>query len=568
MAVKEVIELSMSEEWVSERSGWDDIQCGFREYVQNGRDRDIKQAKRLAEWESLHGYKVQANSEYGYEVYSDIPEKPLVGTFWVAYEPKAQRLHFRNMNTVLARNTLLLGKSVDKRDDADMIGGFGSGYKMATLLCTKLGHRVSIQNGTELWTFELKHSKKLQDTVLTATIVSRKLSSWEQKHGARVSIDVENVTMEQFRGMLDRTLFLGVTKQEEDMIMAEMVACNADNFLEVKPTSWDDVKHRILFDERHRGRIYVRGLYHFPVPFKDGQEFGFDFARLEMNEARSAAKPWEFQWELGYLMQAAATADPSVRKRYVQMVRQGHEAAGFVHEGSKVLAEAMLEDLQGEHGQDVVPVADLHTAQKLKSLGVNAVSVPDRVFKVVKAVAPDPHALAQAKANEVARFVDWTELSDQRDADWMNSPRGRYQALHRILISLGQGQFPETDEKTCFQLRLAEFLGSHELVRFKIMRFDGLGDGVKHDVHVVVNKALMENEKQTPRLAGLMMEAIINSEFCQGKDRHLLMGRTFIALSMGDFLDKIPEPLTESELETQQQLLTAVYGKASEAAAG
>jgi len=66
----------------------------------------------------------------------------------------------------LAASTLLLG-CASKADNAEAIGSFGEGYKLALLVLTREGFPVRVLNGTVEWTPVFHHSETFGEEVLT-----------------------------------------------------------------------------------------------------------------------------------------------------------------------------------------------------------------------------------------------------------------------------------------------------------------------------------------------------------------------------------------------------------------
>lgn len=63
----------------------------------------------------------------------------------------------RSRGVILTPETLVLGVT-SKADDADKIGSFGEGYKIALLVLTREGRDVKVVNGALTWTPEFRHN--------------------------------------------------------------------------------------------------------------------------------------------------------------------------------------------------------------------------------------------------------------------------------------------------------------------------------------------------------------------------------------------------------------------------
>ena len=151
---------------------------------------------------------------------------------------KDETLYISNKSSVLERQSLLLGHT-SKQDDDKTIGQFGEGYKIAFLVLTRLGKTVTVYNygAKETWTVNFSKLKKYNyEEVLVVTVDDA--YPWTKVPDNNLTIKVENITPDEYEGLIERTLFLqdGVDSEE---------------------TPYGD----ILFSDQHKGKFFVNGLY-------------------------------------------------------------------------------------------------------------------------------------------------------------------------------------------------------------------------------------------------------------------------------------------------------------------
>ena len=87
------------------------------------------------------------------------------------YDKYTETLRIGNMDGTLTTKTLLLGVS-GKRDDNRTIGTHGEGYKVATVVLTRLGKGVEVYNRSakEVWTARVIKSRRYQTDVVVFDI--------------------------------------------------------------------------------------------------------------------------------------------------------------------------------------------------------------------------------------------------------------------------------------------------------------------------------------------------------------------------------------------------------------
>ena len=177
----------------------------------------------------------------------------------INYNEQEEKLFISNKNSILSVSSLLLGTTT-KENDNKTIGQFGEGYKIALLVLNRLNKEVIIYNygKREVWTSAIVYSKKYKDELLTIYIDKKHI--WQKVPDNNLTIEINNITKEEFEELKNRTLLFN------------------DNIKE-KNTSYG----RILFDEEFKGKIFVNSLYITMIP---KLQYGYDIKPEYINIGR------------------------------------------------------------------------------------------------------------------------------------------------------------------------------------------------------------------------------------------------------------------------------------------
>lgn len=196
-------------------------------------------------------------------------------SFDMVHEPAKNILKFITKGAVLSHKTLLLGLS-DKSGQINMLGKWGEGYKIASLALLRMGKRIRIRTGSELWEPEVAYSKKFGENVLTFNITGSKTMRNE------TIVELLGVSEDEWKSIAHRFLFLG-----------------EHNY---------DIEHSSLGNVllHQKGQIFVDGIY---VCTNEYLEHGYDFqpAQLPLDRDRRVVNYWDVQrltakaWEHLYL---------------------------------------------------------------------------------------------------------------------------------------------------------------------------------------------------------------------------------------------------------------------------
>lgn len=161
-------------------------------------------------------------------------------------------LSISNKSSVLSKKSLLLGYT-SKADDAETIGQFGEGYKLALLVLNRIGKKVTIYNygAKEVWTSKFVKSRKYEGEEVLTIFVEHE-SIWKKIPNANLTIKIEGITPSEYEEIVNRTLLLRS---------------------DIKETLTSDEYGTILLDENQKGLIYVNGLF---VSSIEGLTYGYN----------------------------------------------------------------------------------------------------------------------------------------------------------------------------------------------------------------------------------------------------------------------------------------------------
>lgn len=150
----------------------------------------------------------------------------------------------------LEPKTLLLG-STSKADDAEKIGSFGEGYKLALLVLTREGYPVRLLNGPYEWTPAFVHSEVFGEEVLV--INERRLGSDTQA----VEFQIGNIDAEAEAQVREMCLRM-------QPIMKDVIGVPQGHILPSRP-----------------GKLYVSGLYVCETEMQAGYDVKPEYLQLE-----------------------------------------------------------------------------------------------------------------------------------------------------------------------------------------------------------------------------------------------------------------------------------------------
>ena len=189
----------------------------------------------------------------------------------ITYNEETETIQICNKKSVLEHHTLLLGNT-SKKDDDNTIGMFGEGYKLALLVLTREGKKVTIYNygKREVWTCRFSKLKKY-DYVETLIVEIYTAFSWTKIPNNDLTVQIEGITQEEFETIKENTLML-----KGDYVFY--------------PTKFGN----ILDGEEFAGQIYINGLR---VCTKPEFKYGYDIfpAYLKIGRDRNLLDSYDVQ---------------------------------------------------------------------------------------------------------------------------------------------------------------------------------------------------------------------------------------------------------------------------------
>jgi hypothetical protein len=346
-------ELTIDAEYLSD-GRWD-VAAGIREFMQNARDAEIEQNAKL---------------DVSHYVNSD-------GKGVLVIE---------NEGAVLAKDTLLLGRST-KRDKQDVLAGkWGEGYKLGALALLRGGYEVKIRNGGEVWTPAIEPSEKFGGRpVLVFNVVAGRAER------NRVRVDIIGVSQDDWKALREHFLFLYRRDIE----------------------SVETVHGTILLSPKFRGRLYVKGIL---VNTDPELEYGYDLKDAELDRDRRIIESYDLRTRLNRVWGEAIAARPDLFDDYYRMLSKRARDVDGIREWSASTVPVTVREMVAarfvqQHGSEAVPVATIAESKDIEHLGARGIIAPESLAALLSTVIGDADKVKNRLRTEVKQTYSWADLT-------------------------------------------------------------------------------------------------------------------------------------------------------------
>lgn len=270
------------------------------------------------------------------------------------YNPEEQIVRIGNKHSDLDIKTLLFGMT-SKKDDREMIGNHGEGYKIATVVLLRMGKSVVFHNycRKEIWRPRLVKSRKYEG-ILVPTFFVEQTAIWEKIPEHSLIIEIGGITPEEYQSMKAANLHL----------QGEVAG---------KETSYGS----IMEEEQHTGKVYVAGLFICNEP---GLEVGINFkprvVRIERDQ--SMVNSFDIKWYAARMVEELK--DKELTKRSLGCYTGTYIEAYRVPDEIK---NEVAGDFINQYGAKAVPVSNQNDIEGMKKRGYKAVIVSESKKNVI-----------------------------------------------------------------------------------------------------------------------------------------------------------------------------------------
>jgi hypothetical protein len=284
----------------------------------------------------------------------------------------------------LSPATLLLGKT-SKADNADAIGSFGEGYKIALLVLTRAGYPVVIRNGDRNWKPEFRHSRSFDAETLH--IVE---SSASAKH--------EGVAFE----------IGGLSGQEMDAVRDSCLHMQSD-IGEVIETPYGRILRALP------GRLYVGGLFVCETDTK----YGYDVlpAHLQLERDRQTVSGFDLA-EITAKMWFATNRHEEV----AQMIAAEAPEMKYAHWSAPAVVKEECFKIFSQQNPGAIVAATREALQEKLKAGMQKVVYIGGSYGEVIRSSPSHQALSQAATIRVAPPLEILETFFKQHRQHMRTP--------------------------------------------------------------------------------------------------------------------------------------------------
>lgn len=261
-----------------------------------------------------------------------------------------------NKNVKLSHEALLLGYTT-KSDRNDMIGKYGEGLKAGSLALVRMGHKIKIMSGDEVWEPSLKRSENFQAEVLVFDIT-------KGPNCGGVVVKIDKIPLSEWEEMRENFLFL---REEMDKITVE-------NYGE------------LLLDSTMIGKIFVKGIF---VQENPGLAAGYNLFNAPTDRDRKIIPQYDLEWRLAVIWSKAVSIRPKLVSRFYDLLLKNVAdietiSSRTITNLSQEVRNMLVQIFVKEYGEDAIPVCSLLESRDIGHMGKRGVVLPNTMAKLLQ----------------------------------------------------------------------------------------------------------------------------------------------------------------------------------------
>lgn len=325
-------------------------------------------------------------------------------TMFHEYDPSEQILRIGNKSSNLDIQTLLFGNS-SKSDNPSMIGKFGEGYKIATIVFLRNGKEVTFYNycSKEIWHTKLVKSRRYKGA-LVPTFYVDKVSFWEKVPENSLIIEIKGITPEEYELIKEPNLWLqGIYDS----------GSKADYYT----TGYG----KILLDDKYKGKLFVSGLY---VCSNSKLEYGYDVTpnQIRLDRDRGLVSDIDLAFLTSKMWTSYRDSENASRR---EKFKEDFLAVVDTFDGSYTNYYTSSEDQNAvvteffeKNGTSAVPVSNQDEAERAAKLSLKPIYVTENKKKIItesKEYKTNGNAIVTKTLYQ--RLVEFSEAVDDRLTD-------------------------------------------------------------------------------------------------------------------------------------------------------
>lgn len=294
------------------------------------------------------------------------------------YWRDGNKLYVSNKNSVLKTESLLMGVS-SKAEDDSLIGQYGEGYKVATVVLKRNGVTVRIYNNEakEVWVSKIVNSRRYGNNKIVAFDIDK--GTKMKEYG--LVFELDGITDEQFEEIIASNLHL-----QSDL--GEVVESKAG---------------KLLLDKRFAGMVYVNGLF---VCKKSQFKWGYDFhpKEIRLDRDRGLIDCFDLQFATAKMILGIGDVDFIINNFKTWDIEYIHHYIDST-DISKVLSDKAYDNFIKVYGDGAIPVTSQEECDVYKSAGYNAIFVPRNEQRIINLY----HRVEPKKSQLEVEFDLWCE---------------------------------------------------------------------------------------------------------------------------------------------------------------